>query len=58
MRILILGPAALLLVALLFADCTGPFGGPTEIPSPTADPGGVPAKPLPTPTIEIPPPIR
>jgi len=56
MRILILGPTALLLVALLFSDCVAP-AAPTSIPSPTSDPGGAPAKPLPTPTIEIPPPI-
>ena len=57
MRILILGPAALLLVAVLLSDCVAPPAAPTSIPSPTADPGGVPAKPLPTPTIEVPPPI-
>ena len=58
MRILILGPAALLLVAVLFADCVAPPAAPTSIPSRTADPGGAPTKPRPTPTIEIPPPIR
>ena len=56
MRLLILG-SALLLVALLFADCTAPSGGPTSVPSPAGDPGDAPTKPLPTPTIEIPPPI-
>ena len=57
MRILILGPLALLLVAVLFADCGAPQGAPTSIPSPTGDPGGAPTKQLPTPTIEVPPPI-
>jgi hypothetical protein len=57
MRLLILGPLALLLVALLFADCTVPPAAPTTIPSPAGDPGGAPTKPMPTPTIEIPPPI-
>ena len=57
MRILILGPVALLLVAVLFADCGAPPAAPTSIPSPTGDPGGAPTKRLPTPTIEVPPPI-
>ena len=57
MRILILGPAALLLVAVLLSDCVAPPAAPTSIPSPTGDPGGAPTRQLPTPTIEIPPPI-
>ena len=56
MRTLLLGPVALLLVALVFADCVAPPAAPTSVPSPTGDPGS-PTKPLPTPTIEIPPPI-
>jgi len=55
MRLLIFGSA--LLLALLFAGCTLPAGGQTSIPSPAGDPGGAPTKPVPTPTIEIPPPI-
>jgi len=55
MRTLILGCA--LLIAVLVAGCTAPTGGQTSIPSPAGQPGGAPTKPLPTPTIEIPPPI-
>jgi hypothetical protein len=57
MRILILGPLALLLVSLVFADCVAPPAAPTSIPSSSGDPGAAPTKVLPTPTIEIPPPI-
>jgi hypothetical protein len=55
MRLLIVVPV--LLLALLFAGCTAPAGGQTSVPSPAGAPGGAPTKPLPTPTIEIPPPI-
>ena len=57
MRMHILGPAALLLVAVLLSDCLAPPAAPTSIPASPGDPGGAPTKPRPTPTIEIPPPI-